>query len=193
MANDTLNLSPHQSDDESLMRVRAPNSEADSSESLPMASFSDGVTSTPPGTAGIRALTRSTNPLRVPGPVIEDDLRARAAQAESAAERLLEELSEPDETAQNIHLSHSLVSSASTTPGKGARSSKNNGTKQQAQSHGGANNIMTTPVNNRATTLRQAAAFQDSPPYKGGSHSILERLQDNRNESSWWLKRVVRK
>jgi CLIP-associating protein 1/2 len=193
VANDTLTLSPHQSDDESLMRVRAPNSEAGSNESLPMASFSDAVTSTPPSRAGTTALTRSTNPLKVPGPVIEDDLRARAAQAESAAERLLEELSEPDETAQINQLSRSLVSSASTTPGKGSRSSKSNGTKQQAQSHSGVNNNLSTPVNKRATVLRQVAAFQDSPPYKGGSHSIVERLQDNRNESSWWLKRVARK
>ena len=192
--NDTLTISPHQSDDESLMRVRAPSSEADSNDSLPMASFSDAAASTPPGRAGTTALTQSTNPLKVPGPVIEDDLRARAAQAESAAERLLEELAEPDVTAQNIHLPTSLVSSMSTNPGKRTpRAAKSSETKPQAQPNGRKNNDPSTPLNKRTSLLRQTASFQDSPPYKGGSHSIIKKLQENRNESSWWLKRVARK
>ena len=190
--NDTLTISPHQSDDESLMRVRAPNSDAGSNESLPMASFSDAVTSTPPGqNTSSNVLTPSTNPLKVHGPVIEDDLRARAAQAESAAERLLEELAEPDVTVQNIHLPPSPTTSGSTqaTSSKGHRppASKSNGTKQPA-----AHTVPVTPANKRTSVLRQAAAFQDSPQYKPGSRSIIEKLQDNRNESSWWLKRVAR-
>lgn len=191
LANDTLTISPHQSDDESLMRVRAPNSDAGSDGSLPMASFSDAVTSTPPGqTAGTAALTPSTNPLKFPGPVIEDDLRARAAQAESAAERLLEELVDPNETVQNIHLPPSLGLSESTssTPKKSALLPKSNGAKQHT-----ANVVPVTPANNRTSVLRQVAALQDSPQYKPGSSSIIDKLQANRNESSWWLKRVARK
>lgn len=186
--NDTLTLSPHPSDDESLMRVRAPNSDAGSSESLPMASFSDAVTSTPPGrTLEAASLTRSTNPLKVPGPVIEDALRARAEQAESAAERLLEELVEPDDTVQNLHIPPSLMPSASTAkpPLKASTSTKSangNATKKSPPP--------ATPANKRSVLLRQAAAYQDSPPYKRGSSSIVDRLKDRRNESSWWLKRV---
>jgi CLIP-associating protein 1/2 len=195
LANDTLTLSPHPSDDESLMRLRAPNSEAGSSESLPMASFSDAYTSTPPGRAAETALlTRSTNPVKIPGPVIEDDLRARAEQAESAAERLLEELAEPDDTVQNIHLPPSLVQSTSQHPNGGStpRVSKHTGgtTKVPAPTRKGA--PPATPAN-RISTMRQGAAFQDSPAYKSGSHSMIDRLKDNRHESSWWLKRVARK
>lgn len=130
----------------------------------------------------------STNPLKVPGPVIEDALRLRAEQAESAAERLLEELVEPNETVQNIHLPPSLVSSGSTssTPRKGAPPPpKSNGTIQRAAT------VPVTPANNRASVLKQAATFQDSPQYKPGSRSIIAKLQENRNESSWWLKRVA--
>ncbi|PVG01051.1 hypothetical protein CPB86DRAFT_700010 [Serendipita vermifera] len=191
--NDTLTLSPHPSDDESLMRVRAPNSEADSDDSVHIASFSDAYTSTPPGrVVAASTLTRSTNPITVPGPVVEDALRARAEQAESAAERLLEELVEPDETVQTIHIPPSLMPSTSTS------NAKANGSARRASQSKGPDTstsssrrtaVPSTPANNRAALLKQAAAYQDSPPYKGG-HTLLSKLQDNRNESSWWLKRV---
>jgi CLIP-associating protein 1/2 len=191
--NDTLTLSPHPSDDESLMRVRAPNSEADSDDSIQIASFSDAYTSTPPGRVVVAStLTRSTNPITVPGPVVEDALRARAEQAESAAERLLEELVEPDETVQTIHIPPSLMPSTS------ASNTKPNGTARRTSHSNGADTstlsnrraaVPSTPANNRAALLKQAAAYQDSPPYKSGQ-SLISKLQDNRNESSWWLKRV---
>lgn len=194
VANDTLTFSPHPSDDESLMRMRAPGSEAGSDESLPMASFSDAYTSTPPGmTAEMARLTRSTNPVKVPGPVIEDDLRARAEQAESAAERLLEELVEPDDTVQNIHLPPSLVQSISQQPNGGStpRPLKQKNTIKGEPAPPMKNAPPVTPANKMTSMLRQGAAFQDSPAYKSGSHSIVDRLKDNRNESSWWLKRVT--
>ncbi|KAG8830341.1 suppressor of tub2 mutation [Serendipita sp. 399] len=198
LANDALTTS----DDDSLMRVRAPASEADSDESVPVASFSDAAASTPPSkVVVISGLTRSTNPLKMPGPVVEDALRARAEQAESAAERLLEELAEPDHTPANSHLPAELVPSVSTLSIQRTNIQRTNGdstprpppsdsAKQLGKSKA---NVLppVTPNHNRSVLLRQAAAYQDSPPYKGGSHSIVEKLKDNRNESSWWLKRIT--
>lgn len=174
------------------MRVRAPNSSAGgSNESLPLASFSDAYTSTPPGMAAETALlTRSTNPVRVPGPVVEDALRARAEQAESAAQRLLEELVE-DETVQNIILPPELVCSSTTAK------TSSGGVTPRPQKTNGIFSVPVdkapprTPVNKLSDALRNSAAFQDSPAYRPGSHSLVEKLKDNRKESSWWLKRVA--
>ncbi|KAG8776879.1 suppressor of tub2 mutation, partial [Serendipita sp. 398] len=181
------------SDDDSLMRVRAPHSEADSDESVPVASFSDAAASTPPSRA--TGLTRSTNPLKMPEPVIEDALRARAEQAESAAERLLEELAEPEHTPEKLHIPTTLTPSVSasstrkTNGGSTLQKPPEGHAKQSGKSKAKAIPPV-TPNDKRSALLRQAAAYQDSPPYKGGSHSIVERLKDNRNESSWWLKRI---
>jgi CLIP-associating protein 1/2 len=131
-------------------------------------------------------------------PVVEDALRARAEQAESAAERLLE-LVEPEE--EGVHHSSiptsllvgSAGTSASAGPGPGV------GVKEKPVPVPlplPATTMTTppaTPVSNRnAAIMRQAAMFKDSPAYKGSSSSssLLDVLRDRKHESGWWMKRM---
>jgi CLIP-associating protein 1/2 len=96
--------------------------------------------------------------------IVEDALKARAEQAESAAERLLE-LVEPDvESTPHPSLPPSLLVG------------RQSGTDQR---------LLTTPA--KASILKQAAMFQDSPA-PSGKPSLLDVLQDAKQES-WWSKR----
>jgi CLIP-associating protein 1/2 len=118
-----------------------------------------------------------------PPPVIEDALRARAEQAESAAERLLE-LVEPEE--EEAH--HSSIPTALLV-GSG-------GTPPQQKPKPAALPIATppaTPVNRAAAIMRQAAMFKDSPAYNGSTPSLLAVLRDRKHETGWWLKRMKSK
>lgn len=120
-------------------------------------------------------------------PVVEDALRARAEQAESAAERLLE-LVEPEDGIPHPTLPPSLligsnVTSTHTTPGK-----PKTATIPVTQTA-----TPVTPANRATSVLRQAALFQDSPAYNGKTPSLLDALQDRSKETAWWLKRKARK
>lgn len=116
--------------------------------------------------------------------IVEDALRARAEQAESAAERLLE-LVEPD--VDGMHYSTipaSLLVSSSN--GHAASKAKHKPTPIPIiQAHLGP---PVTPVNRNAVIMRQAAMFQDSPARSGRS-SLIDVLQDRKHETGWWLKR----
>jgi CLIP-associating protein 1/2 len=197
---------PVSSDEDLLMHMPGPGSETSSNDSMPI-NFSTPfqISQSKQAHDGV-VLTPSTTPLRVPGPVVEDALRARAEQAESAAERLLEELAEPDD--QPPPFPPSLLPSTSASPpttpnGKSytkAMGFPRNANATNAVSAG--TTIIGTPVqppttpayDRRAAVLRQAALFQDSPPYKGTSTtpSIVDMLKENRHESGWWLKRISR-
>ncbi|KAJ3909224.1 clasp N terminal-domain-containing protein [Lentinula edodes] len=114
-------------------------------------------------------------------PVVEDALRARAEQAESAAERLLE-LVEPEDDIPHPILPPSLlvgspVSNGLSTPGK---------SKPPPVS---VAQFPVTPKNRASIVMRQAALFQDSPAYNGRAPSLLDVLQDRSKETGWWLKR----
>jgi CLIP-associating protein 1/2 len=120
-----------------------------------------------------------------PRPVIEDALRARAEQAESAAERLLELVDLEEDGLQHSIPTSLLLGSNITTP------------KPQAKpvpmpiTH---TNITppVTPINRNTAILTQAAAFKNSPAYNGHmSSSLLDVLKDRKNESGWWLKRMT--
>lgn len=118
--------------------------------------------------------------------VVEDALKARAEQAESAAERLLE-LVEPEDEYLQSHLPASLLPGSRkqivpTTPKvKNKIPSLAVHQIQQPPS---------TPVNNRATSiLQQAAAFQDSPVNSKRAPSLLSVLEGSKHESGWWLRR----
>ncbi|KAH8830244.1 clasp N terminal-domain-containing protein [Flagelloscypha sp. PMI_526] len=118
--------------------------------------------------------------------VIEDALRATAEQAESAAERLLEELVPEDAMAHPI-LPPALVSGSRTV----LRNVPSVPTKTPVKMRVAATEPPTTPANNRsATVLRQAALFQNSPAYNGRSSSLIDMLnEDKKQDSAWWLKR----
>jgi len=111
----------------------------------------------------------------VPHSVVEDALRARAAQAESAAEQLLE-LVDPDDGNHISPIPASLLPSNGATPKPPARSMAI---------------PPATPVNKPSAIMRQAALFQDSPAYKGGSPSIFEVIQERKHQTGWWLKRMT--
>ena len=197
----SLPVSP---DEDLLMYGPGPGSETSSNESMPVNFSTPFQISQSKPTHDGGALTLSTTPLRVPGPVVEDALRARAEQAESAAERLLEELAEPDDQPPPFppSLLPSTSASPPTTP-NGKSYTKATGFSRNANATNAGTTIVDTPVqppttpphDRRAAVLRQAALFQDSPPYKGGSTtpSIVDMLKQNRHESGWWLKRISRK
>ncbi|KIK65484.1 hypothetical protein GYMLUDRAFT_38957 [Collybiopsis luxurians FD-317 M1] len=115
-------------------------------------------------------------------PVVEDALRARAEQAESAAERLLE-LVEPEDGMPHPAFPPSLLVGSNSTTGHSTPVKSKPGSIPLAQT--------ATPMTpaNRASVLRQAALFQDSPAHNGKTPSLLDVLQDRSKETAWWLKR----
>jgi len=93
-------------------------------------------------------------------------MKARAEQAESAAERLLE-LVDPDiESTPHPSLPSSLLLDRQFV--KPSR-------------------LPATPLSNTAQILKQAAMFQDSPANSGRT-SLMDILQ-NAKQESWWPKR----
>ncbi|EGO01747.1 hypothetical protein SERLA73DRAFT_166267 [Serpula lacrymans var. lacrymans S7.3] len=126
----------------------------------------------------------STSPSMPSEPIVEDALRARAEQAESAAERLLE-LVEPE--SEDLH--HSTIP-ASLLLGNG------NGSSTPKPKPANASTIRinmlppVTPVNKNMAIFRKAAAFKNSPVNNGRTESMLDVLQNQKRESGWWLKRL---
>jgi CLIP-associating protein 1/2 len=110
-------------------------------------------------------------------PVVEDALRARAEQAESAAERLLE-LVEPEDEG-TTHLFRN--SSGPLTAKSKAKTDQIPGARAIAP--------LATPHNRVATIMRRAALFTDSPAHGMRSSSLLDVLQSQKQETGWWKKR----
>lgn len=122
-------------------------------------------------------------------PIVEDALRARAEQAESAAERLLE-LVELDDDAGHHPLPPSLMKS---TNGRGAAPLKIK-LKPVPIPSLKTKVVPKTPNNRASAILKQAALFADSPAQKnGGSTSLLDGMTDQTPETAWWKKRKARK
>jgi len=118
--------------------------------------------------------------------VVEDALRARAEQAESAAERLLELVEPEDEITLRSTLPPSLLKStnghSNMTPKAKLKPIPLPINKPKA--------VPETPNNRANMILRQAALFADSPAQKNSkSASLLDVLQDQKQETGWWLKR----
>jgi CLIP-associating protein 1/2 len=115
-------------------------------------------------------------------PVVEDALRARAEQAESAAERLLELVEPEDEGLQHPILPASLLTGSNRvtpkTKGKAAPLPTVRGAVEPV-----------TPVSRASIVMQHAAMFKDSPAYQGRSTSLLDVLQGRGLETGWWLKR----
>ncbi|KAK0468105.1 clasp N terminal-domain-containing protein [Desarmillaria tabescens] len=118
-------------------------------------------------------------------PVVEDALRARAEQAESAAERLLELVEPEEEGLDHPRIPSSLFAGSTnglSTPKMKAKPMPLQPIQGQVPP--------TTPVNRVTSVMRQAALFKDSPVGKTNSPSLMDVLQqDRRQESGWWLKR----
>lgn len=121
-------------------------------------------------------------------PIVEDALRARAEQAESAAERLLELVEPDDECMQQDIIPASLLvgSNNGYTPNKPKTKPSPIPIPQ------GPLMAPMTPVNRAAAIMKQAAMFKDSPAHNGHS-SLMGVLQDKKHETGWWLKRKTRK
>ncbi|OCB84439.1 hypothetical protein A7U60_g8425 [Sanghuangporus baumii] len=125
------------------------------------------------------SLSAGSPPGSAPEPIVEDALRARAEQAESAAERLLE-LNETDDENGVSPIPPSLLPTNGST--STLRSTVTSKPKPSQVSP-------TTPVNRRTAVLRQAAFLKDSPVNKKSS-SLVDVLRERKDETSWWLKRV---
>jgi len=152
------------------------------------ASFSPRSSSSKPAASNALSTAASSPPVgTLPQPIVEDAMRARAEQAESAAERLLE-LVEPDEEGAQEHSlpASLLLGSAQTTPKFKAKT---------AAARGAASALLRTPVykgDAAAAIFRKAALFQDSPaPRNGGSApSVFDMIDTRTIQSDWWAKRV---
>jgi CLIP-associating protein 1/2 len=119
-------------------------------------------------------------PVSLAQPVVEDALRARAEQAQSAAERLLE-LVEPEEVAQppaSLLLNNATTSHAA---------------KVQIPSLMALKRPPTTPVSQSAAIRKQAAAFRDSPAQQGATSLMTDMLRPTtaRADGVWWRKRMA--
>ncbi|CAL1702266.1 unnamed protein product [Somion occarium] len=121
----------------------------------------------------------------MPQPVVEDALRARAEQAESAAQRLLELVEPEDEDMQIPAMPHSLLlGSSEATPRLKPKQAV-----LEASYPTTSVPMPQTPVNRSTANLRRAALFQDSP-VRNGSTSIFDMINSRNMQSDWWMKRM---
>jgi CLIP-associating protein 1/2 len=125
-------------------------------------------------------------PASTPQPIVEDAMRARAEQAESAAERLLE-LVEPDDEGA---LDTTIIPASLTKNGHSQYPPPSNGSSQLW--HSTAPQVPKTPMNKNAGIMRQAALFQDSPVQNVAKPSLLDLITDKKHERGWWVKRMTR-
>ncbi|THV03303.1 hypothetical protein K435DRAFT_651641 [Dendrothele bispora CBS 962.96] len=116
-------------------------------------------------------------------PVVEDALRARAEQAESAAERLLE-LVEPEDGEPHPTLPPSLLVGSTGANGHATPKIKKPSPVPLVR-----NAPPVTPMNRATMIMRQAAMFKDSPAHNGKPSSLVDVLQERKNETGWWLRR----
>lgn len=149
------------------------------------ASLSPKSSSPRPGPSKALSTSTASPPAGIPQPIVEDALRARAEQAESAAERLLE-LVEPEE--DGMH--------ASTLPA--SLLVRGNGTSQSnPKTVVGSNGVKPllapprTPVSKKSDIMKRAALFQDSPARNGKSTPLLfDMVGERDNATEWWTKRT---
>jgi len=123
-----------------------------------------------------------SHPVSVSQPVVEDALRARAEQAQSAAERLLELVDPEDGSTQPPP---SLLLNNGTSPKT---------TRVRVPSLMAQKRPPTTPVNKSAAIRKQAAAFRDSPAQQTTPSLMTDMLMPTttRADGAWWRKRMAR-
>ena len=171
------------------------------------ASFSPRSSSSRPPLSNALSTGTSSPPAGVPQPMVEDAMRARAEQAESAAERLLELVDPEDEDEEMVVRQSSTVPASlllrSTTPEASiykAASARGDAGRGGSSPRGlgalGATPIQPprTPVSKSAAIMRKAALFQDSPAYKArASTSPFDVINGQTQDNVWWRKRMSRK
>ncbi|KAI9466759.1 clasp N terminal-domain-containing protein [Lactarius psammicola] len=120
-------------------------------------------------------------PVNVSQPVVEDALRARAEQAQSAAERLLE-LVEPEDGVARPQPSLLLNN------GTASQTAKIQVSTQTAQKR-----TPTTPISKNTAIWKQAAAFRDSPAHQAAPSLMTDMLRPTttRADGAWWKKRMA--
>ncbi|RXW25151.1 hypothetical protein EST38_g686 [Candolleomyces aberdarensis] len=133
--------------------------------------------------------------------VVEDALRARAEQAESAAERLLElvdenDLQEPIAPMPFANPKPKPAAVAAVPPATNGNNSNGGTVRVKTKpapipivSRAGVPPV--TPSARATAVMRQAAMFKDSPAHGRGATSLLDVLQAQRHETGWWLKRTA--
>jgi CLIP-associating protein 1/2 len=115
---------------------------------------------------------------------VEDALRARAEQAQSAAERLLE-LNDPDgEDNQHSTIPPSLLLGSGIATPKPKVPNTSTITRSLAPPP-------VTPANRNTAIFRQAALFKNSPANMKAADFLIKPVQDHVHETSWWLKRMT--
>ncbi|KAJ8515986.1 hypothetical protein ONZ45_g6658 [Pleurotus djamor] len=126
------------------------------------------------------------------GVIVEEAIRARAEQAESAAERLLELVEPEEEGLMGPTIPESLlVGSSGLGLGHSTPKPKSSVKPAPIPIFKAAPVPPVTPVSNRnLAIMKQAALFTDSPVQNGKSGSLMDVLQDRKQESGWWLKRM---
>ncbi|KAH7887935.1 clasp N terminal-domain-containing protein [Phlebopus sp. FC_14] len=115
--------------------------------------------------------------------LVEDALRARAEQAQSTAERLLELNDSEEEDSHHSTVAASLLLGSSTSTPKPNISVVPVITKSLAPP--------VTPDNRNAAIFRLAAQFKNSP-INGAKPAdpLIKPLRDQTHENGWWLKRA---
>ena len=157
------------------------------------ASFSPRSSSSRPPPSNALSTGTSSPPAGVPQPMVEDAMRARAEQAESAAERLLELVDPEDEVPQASSLAASLLLRGAVdgdTPAAAPGGSPPRGLGSAPPPP----EPPRTPVGKNTALLRKAAMFQDSPAYKARtSTSPFDMINGPSYDNSWWRTRLSRK
>ncbi|KAG2013897.1 hypothetical protein CC2G_010761 [Coprinopsis cinerea AmutBmut pab1-1] len=146
--------------------------------------------------------------------VVEDALRARAEQAESAAERLLELVDDAEEdelqapmmpiTIGKGKVRHSNIGAAATgmdsqatvrakpksSPAPIPAAFAGIADTRAPKSDRSQQAPPSTPNNKTSVIMKQAAMFKDSPVNAKRSASLLDVLHAKRHSTGWWLKRM---
>ncbi|KAI0829465.1 clasp N terminal-domain-containing protein [Trametes gibbosa] len=145
-------------------------------------SFSPKSTSSKPTFSNALSTGTSSPPAGVAQPLVEDAMRARAEQAESAAERLLELVEPEEDGALPSPIPASLL----------LRNSEGSKPRSRASGGSAAPTLPRTPVSKRsAAIMQQAALFQDSPAHNGKTTSLFDMVDGRDRAGQWWAKRMA--
>lgn len=197
-----LSVAPNIDDEESLLlpiNIPIPDdSDSDMGESDNLISFStpykmfpptQSAASREPSFSGVSTPNTVSNTLSdSPGkpnehPPVEDALRARAEQAQSAAERLLELTDSEEEGDKHPAIPTSLLLGSGSNMQNLGRPTVPTVQKSLAPP--------ITPDSRNAAIFRQAALFKNSP-INGNKPAdpLIKPLKDQSHENGWWLKRA---
>ncbi|WVQ97020.1 hypothetical protein IAU59_004130 [Kwoniella sp. CBS 9459] len=132
-------------------------------------------THTPEGRGS--SLAGNSTPTRsgVGSRIVDDAILAQAAQAESAAQQLVDYADEEPISAAALHSSHT-AHDVPTTPARPLQ-------------FNGSGLALTTPGLVYQTPLHVRKAWEDSPRPEAVTPLMMERLKERKHERSWWVKR----